>query len=95
MPEAARNAIKHVAFDRSGVVPPDPARLAAGLTPSRFYHVTWHESHGRWQASIKIRQGEGEKKKNVALGFHDTEEAAALAVNAALRALPPDVRAPI
>ena len=66
---------------------------AAGLTPSRFYHVHWDENHGRWQAGLKLRrQGEGAKKKNVALGYHDTELEAALAVNAALLALPPDVR---
>ena len=70
-----------------------PARAAAGLTASRFYHVTWHESHGRWQAAYKLRrQGEGAKTQAVSLGFHDTEEAAAFAANTAILALPPDVR---
>ena len=73
-------------------MPPDPSRIASGLTPSRFYHVHWDEKQGRWLAGYKIGQGKGQKRKHVSLGYFDTEEEGALAANKAILALPPEVR---
>ena len=73
--------------DRSAVVAPDPAR-APSATTSKYWGVTWHKSKRRWLASYNDATG-----KSRHIGFFDTQEAAAHAVNAAIRALPPDVQA--
>jgi hypothetical protein len=77
----------HNARDRSAVVAPDPAR-AATETTSKFWGVCWDKSTRRWKASYydansKLRH----------IDYYNTQEAAAHAVNAAIRALPPDVQA--
>ena len=47
----------------------------------------WHKSARRWEAQYKDADG-----KARSIGLYDTQEAAAHAVNAAIRALPPDVQ---
>jgi len=65
--------------DRSAVVAPDPAR-AASATTSKFWGVTWDMWARRWKAYYKDADG-----KQRSIGDFDTQEAAAHAVNAAIR----------
>ena len=58
--------------DRSTVVPPDPAR--------KFWGVCWNKAEGRWQASYTDASGESRY-----IGLFATQEAAARAVDAAIR----------
>ena len=71
---------------RSAVVAPDPARAPAE-TSSKFWGVSWDKNGRRWMATYNDATG---KKRWI--GLFDTQEAAAHAVNAAIRALPPDVQ---
>jgi len=48
--------------------------------------VNWDKSERRWKASYS------DANKQRTIGHFDTQEAAAHAVNAAIRALPPDVQ---
>jgi len=66
-------------LDRSAVVAPDPVR-APSATTSKFWGVSWHKGRRRWQGNYKDANG-----KNRGLGYFDTQEAAAHAVNAAIR----------
>ena len=66
-------------FDRSAVVAPDPAR-APSATTSNFWGVNWDKQNRRWKANYRDASG-----KNRYLGLFDTQEAAAHAVNAAIR----------
>ena len=75
----------HSARDRSAVVAPDPARAPTEAT-SKFWGVSWHTTR-RWMANYSDASG---KLRHI--GLFDTQEAAAHAVNAAIRALPPDVQ---
>ena len=50
--------------------------------------MNWAKSERRWQALYTEANG-----KQRYIGLYDTQEAAAHAVNAAIRALPPDVQA--
>ena len=61
--------------DRSGVIAPDPT-----ATMSKFWGVTWNKCRGRWMAYYK-----GANSKNRTIGYYDTQEQAAHAVNAAIR----------
>ena len=54
-------------------------------TTSKFWGVAWDKSARRWKAEYT----DANHKRRTA-GYHDTEEAAAHAVNAAIGALPPD-----
>ena len=65
--------------DRSAVVAPDPSR-APTETTSKFWGVTWHKAGRRWEACYSDANG---KKRHI--GLYDTKEAAAHAVNAAIR----------
>ncbi|CAH0364181.1 unnamed protein product [Pelagomonas calceolata] len=65
--------------DRAAVVAPDPARAPTGTT-SKFWGVSWNKSNGRWQARYQDADG-----KLRSIGYFDTQEAAAHAVNAAIR----------
>ena len=65
--------------DRSAVVALDPAR-AASATTSKFWGVSWDKSNRRWKAHYKDANG-----KTRTIGYFDDQEAAALAVNAAIR----------
>jgi hypothetical protein len=69
----------HRARDRSAVVAPDAAR-AASATTSKFWGVTWDKSARRWKARYNDATG-----KRRSIGLFDTQEAAAHAVNAAIR----------
>ena len=71
---------------RAAVVAPDPARAPTEAT-SKYWGVHWHKRKRRWQASYHDANG-----KHRSLGSFDTQEAAAHAYNAAIRALPPDVQ---
>ena len=73
---------RFVRRDRSAVVAPDPARAPTEMT-SKFWGVSWSKHSRRWKASYKGQH----------IGLFDTQEAAAHAYNAAVRALPPDVQA--
>jgi hypothetical protein len=73
--------------DRSAVVAPDPARDPTAVT-SKFWGVTWCKKARRWKAGYRDANG-----KSRSICFFDTQEAAAHAYNAAIRALPPDVQA--
>ena len=64
----------------------DPAR-APTATTSKFWGVSWDKVDRRWAAYYKNADG-----KNRTIGHFDTQEDAAHAVNAAVRALPPDVQ---
>jgi len=66
----------HRARDRSAVVAPDPARA----TTSKFWGVSWDKFGGRWKAQYRNADG-----KVRTIGYFDTQEAAAHAVNAAIR----------
>ena len=65
--------------DRSTVIAPDPAR-APSATSSKFWGVSWAKNEGRWKAGYKDADG-----KTRHIGLFDTQEAAAHAVNAAIR----------
>ena len=62
----------------------DPAR-APTATTSKYWGVTWNKRARRWKAEYTDAN-----HKRRAIGYYDTEEAAAHAVNAAIGALPPD-----
>ena len=65
----------------SAVVAPDPAQT------SKFWGVCWNQVLRVWVARYRDANG-----KFRHIGHFATEEAAAHAVNAAIRALPPDVQ---
>ena len=65
--------------DRSGVIAPDPAHDPTATT-SKFWGVNWHKAGRRWEACYRDANG-----KRRGLGLFDTQEAAAHAVNAAIR----------
>ena len=73
--------------DRSAVVTPDAARAPTEPT-SKFWGVRWDSQNKRWRADVKDADG-----KTRSAGLHDTQELAAHAYNAAVRALPADVQA--
>ena len=66
-------------IDRSAVVAPDPERVLTETT-SKFWGVSWHKGERRWLARYKDANG-----KDRSIGYFDTQEAAAHAVNAAIR----------
>ena len=70
----------------SAVVAPDPVRAPLAKT-SKFWGVTWNQVLRVWVARYSDANG-----KHRHIGHFVTEEAAAHAVNAAIRALPPDVQ---
>ena len=70
----------------SAVVAPDPARAPLAKT-SKFWGVCWNQVLRVWVARYSDANG-----KHRHIGHFVTEEAAAHAVNAAIRALPPDVQ---
>jgi len=76
----------HNKLDRSAVVAPDPERDPTATT-SKYWGVNWDTGQRRWKAGYNDANG-----KSRTLGYFDTEEAAAHAVNAAIGALPPDVQ---
>jgi len=55
-------------------------RAPPSATTSKFWGVSWHKGRRRWQGNYKDANG-----KNRGLGYFDTQEAAAHAVNAAIR----------
>ena len=63
----------------SDVIAPDPER-APTETTSKFWGVAWDKSAGRWKAEYTDANG---KKRHI--GYFDDQEAAAHAVNAAVR----------
>ena len=65
--------------NRSAVVAPDPSR-APTATTSKFWGVTWNKKNRRWAAGYTDANG---KRRHI--GTFDTQEAAAHAVNAAIR----------
>ena len=65
--------------DRSAVVAPDPSRDPTATT-SKFWGVTWVKRERQWEAQYTDATG---KKRYI--GYYDTQEAAAHAVNAAIR----------
>ena len=67
------------ARDRSAVVAPDPAHDPTA-TSSKFWGVTWDKRDRRWKASYHDAEG-----KSRFIGYFGTQEAAAHAVNAAIR----------
>ena len=69
----------HHARDRSAVVPPDPARAPTAKT-SKYWGVTWNKRVRRWKAEYTDANC-----KTRYIGLFDTQEAAAHAVNAAIR----------
>lgn len=66
--------------DRSAVVAPDPA-CAPAETTSKFWGVSWDKKSRRWKAAYR------DANKQRYIGLFDTQEAAAHAVNAAVRRL--------
>ena len=73
--------------DRSAVVTPDAGRAPTEPT-SKFWGVRWDAQNRRWRGDYKDADG-----KSRSAGLHDTQELAAHAYNAAVRALPADVQA--
>jgi len=65
--------------DRSAVVAPDAARAPTEAT-SKFWGVSWDKSERRWKAGYTDANG-----KTRHIGYFDTQEQAAHAVNAAIR----------
>ena len=65
--------------DRSAVVAPDAA-LEPTATTSKFWGVSWDKSERRWKAGYTDANG-----KTRHIGYFDTQEQAAHAVNAAIR----------
>ncbi len=70
---------EHVRGDRSAVVAPDPAG-APTATTSKFWGVSWSKRRRRWEARYYDADG-----KRRSIGYFDTQEQAAHAVNAAIR----------
>jgi hypothetical protein len=70
----------HNKHDLSAVVAPDAARAPTEAT-SKFWGVSWNKGQRRWEAQYSDADG---KKRHI--GLFDTQEAAAHAVNAAIRA---------
>ena len=68
-----------IRFDRAAVVAPDPSRDPT-TTTSKFWGVSWNKSARRWMARYRDANG-----KTRSIGYYDTQEAAAHAVNAAIR----------
>ena len=68
-----------IRFDRAAVVAPDPSR-APTATTSKFWGVSWDKRERRWKACYTDANG-----KQRSIGLFDTQEAAAHAVNAAIR----------
>jgi len=64
--------------DRADVVAPDPARAPTNTT-SKFWGVTWSKQARRWRA-----QYQDANRQRCNIGYFDTQEAAAHAVNAAI-----------
>ena len=64
---------------KAAVVAPDPER-AASATTSKYWGVCWCKKGRRWKASYLDANG-----KNRHIGYFDTQEQAAHAVNAAIR----------
>ena len=64
---------------RGAVVAPDAARDPTAAT-SKFWGVCWHKGQRRWMADYRDATG-----KTRFIGYFDTQEAAAHAVNAAIR----------
>ena len=56
-------------------------------TTSKFWGVSWHKDKRRWQVMYRDVNG-----KQRSIGYFDTQEDAARAYNAAIRALPPAVQ---
>ena len=83
----APNRLDQDRGDRSAVVAPDPARAPAE-TSSKYWGVSWDRLARQWSAYYSDANG-----KYRSIGRYDTQEAAAHAVNAAIRGLPPDVQA--
>ena len=54
--------------------------LSSLTTASKFWGVNWHKKQRRWKAGYSDATG-----KSRHIGFYDTQEAAAHAVNAAIR----------
>ena len=71
----------------SAVVTPDAGRAPTEPT-SKFWGVRWDAQNRRWRGDYKDADG-----KSRSAGLHDTQELAAHAYNAAVRALPADVQA--
>ena len=69
----------HNRRDDSAVVAPDPEHVLTETT-SKFWGLSWHKGERRWQAYYKDATG---KTRNI--GYFDTQEQAAHAVNAAVR----------
>ncbi len=67
------------AAKKAAVVGPDPAR-APTEPSSRFWGVSWNKQNRRWKAEYT----DANRKKRY-IGLYDTQEAAAHAVNAAIR----------
>ena len=65
--------------DRSAVVAPDPERDPTAPT-SKYWGVTWCKRWRRWKTEYRDADGKGRF-----IGYFDTQEAAAHAVNAAIR----------
>ena len=74
-----RERTKRRSGDRAAVVAPDAARDLTATT-SKFWGVTWNKKERRWKAKYKDANG-----KSRHIGYFDTQEAAAHAVNAAIR----------
>jgi hypothetical protein len=64
---------------RSAVVAPDAARDQSATT-SKFWGVHWDRRDKKWRAQYQDADG---KRRNI--GYFDTQEQAAHAVNAAIR----------
>ena len=64
-----------------------PSIGAPTETTSKFWGVNWHKGRRRWEA----RYYDATDKRR-SIGYFDTQEQAAHAVNAAILALPPDVQ---
>ena len=78
---------RHSSHGRSAVVAPDPAREPTA-TSSKFWGVSWKQNDQVWLACYTDANS-----KTCYVGTYATQEAAAHAYNAAIRALPPDVQA--
>ena len=85
-PAAKRPAARRPTPKKADVVPPDPAHGPTEPS-SKFWGVTWSKRLRRWRADYTDANG-----KRCYIGLFDTQEPAAHAVNAAIRALPPDVQ---
>ena len=64
---------------RGTIAAPDPSR-APTATTSKFWGVSWNKGARRWMAQYRDANG-----KMRAIGYFDTQEDAAHAVNAAIR----------